>query len=56
MKMSKKVRYLTHGAVLAAVYVTLTHLQNLLFPNSASMAVQFRRRHGTVHLAHVAEP
>ena len=42
MKMSKKVRYLTHGAVLAAVYVTLTHLQNLLFPNSASMAVQFR--------------
>lgn len=40
--MKKKIRYLTHGAVLAAVYVTLTHLQNLLFPNSASLAVQFR--------------
>ena len=40
--MNKKIRYLTHSAVIAAVYVTLTHLQNLLFPNSASMAVQFR--------------
>ena len=40
--MNKKIRYLTHGAVLAAIYVTVTHLQNLLFPNSASMAVQFR--------------
>lgn len=40
--MNKNARYLTHGAVLAAAYVTLTHLQNLLFPNSASMAVQFR--------------
>lgn len=40
--MNNKARYLTHSAVIAAVYVTLTHLQNLLFPNSASMAVQFR--------------
>ena len=40
--MNKKVRYLTHSAVLAAVYVILTHLQNILFPNSASMAIQFR--------------
>lgn len=40
--MNKKVRNLTHGAVLAAIYVTLTHLQNIIFPNSATMAVQFR--------------
>ena len=40
--MRKRVRYLTHSAVLAALYVTLTHLQNFLFPNSTTMAVQFR--------------
>lgn len=40
--MNKKVRNLTHSAVLAAIYVTMTHLQNMLFPNSATMAVQFR--------------
>lgn len=40
--MNKKVRNLTYSAVLAAVYVTMTHLQNLLLPNSASMAIQFR--------------
>jgi uncharacterized membrane protein len=40
--MSKKVRDLTYSAVLAAAYVVLTHLQNILFPNSASMAIQFR--------------
>ena len=40
--MNKKVRNLTHGAVLAAIYVTLTHLQNIIFLNSATMAVQFR--------------
>ena len=40
--MNTKVRHLTQSAVLAAIYVTLTHLQNMLFPNSASMAIQFR--------------
>lgn len=40
--MNQKVRNLTHSAVLAAIYVTLTHLQNILFPNSATMAIQFR--------------
>ena len=40
--MNPKVRNLTRGAVLAAAYVTLTHLQNLLFPNSTTMAIQFR--------------
>ena len=40
--MGKKVRSLTRGAIVAALYVALTHLQNLLLPNSASMAIQFR--------------
>jgi uncharacterized membrane protein len=30
------------AAVIAGLYVVLTHLQNLIFPNSASMAIQFR--------------
>jgi uncharacterized membrane protein len=38
----KNVRYLTHGAILAAAYAALAHLQNLLLPGSASMAIQFR--------------
>lgn len=40
--MNKKTRYLVHAAVLAALYVVLTHLQNFLFPDSTTMAVQFR--------------
>ena len=40
--MRKNTRFLVQSAVIAAFYVVLTHLQNLLFPNSASMAVQFR--------------
>ena len=40
--MSKNVKFITHAALLAALYVALTHLQNLLLPNSASMAIQFR--------------
>jgi uncharacterized membrane protein len=40
--MRKNTRYLTHCAMIAALYVVLTHLQNLIFPNSASMAIQFR--------------
>ena len=40
--MRKKTRYLTHCAMIAALYVVLTHLQNIIFPNSASMAIQFR--------------
>lgn len=40
--MNKRIKYLTHGAILAAAYVALTHLQNLLLPGSASMAIQFR--------------
>ena len=33
---------LAHGALIAALYVVLTHLQNLIAPESASMAIQFR--------------
>ena len=40
--MNRKIRNMTHGAVLAAVYVALTYLQNALIPGSASWAIQFR--------------
>ena len=40
--MNKRVRQMAQAAVIAAMYVGLTHLQNLLIPNSASFAVQFR--------------
>ena len=37
-----KSRYLTQAAIIAALYAALTHLQNLLLPGTASMAIQFR--------------
>lgn len=40
--MRKNIRFLAHGAILAAVYAALTHLQNLLLPGSATWAIQFR--------------
>ena len=40
--MSKNVRHLTHGALIAAMYVALTYLQNFLIPGSATWAIQFR--------------
>ncbi len=40
--MNKRIRYLVHGALIAAMYVVLTHLQNLLVPNSASFPIQIR--------------
>ncbi len=40
--MNKKVRFLSHSALIAALYVALTHLQNLLLPGSATWAIQFR--------------
>ena len=33
---------LTHAAIIAALYAVLTHMQNLLFPGSASWAIQMR--------------
>ena len=40
--MSKHVRHLAHAAIIAALYAVLTHLQNLILPNSASFAIQMR--------------
>ena len=40
--MRKRTRFLAHSAVIAALYTVLCYLQNFIFPNSASMAVQMR--------------
>lgn len=40
--MNKKVRDTVYAAIIAALYVVLTHGQNILLPGSASMAIQFR--------------
>ena len=40
--MNKRVRQMVRAALIAGLYVVLTHLQNLIIPNSASMAIQFR--------------
>jgi len=40
--MKNRSRQLAHAALIAALYATLTHLQNLLLPGSASWAVQCR--------------
>ena len=40
--MKRNVKFLVHGAVIAALYVVLTYFQNILFPDSVSMAIQFR--------------
>ena len=40
--MNQKTKRITHAALIAAMYFALTHLQNLLLPNTATMVVQFR--------------
>ena len=40
--MRKNARMLAHAAIIAALYAVLTHMQNILVPNSASFAIQFR--------------
>lgn len=40
--MKKNTRYVVHGALIAALYVVLTHSQNMIFPDSTYMAIQFR--------------
>lgn len=40
--MKKNTRRLAHAALIAALYVALTYLQNLLLPGSATWAIQFR--------------
>ena len=40
--MHRNTRYIVHAAISAALYVVLTHMQNLLIPDSATWAIQFR--------------
>ena len=40
--MNRKTRFVVYAAVVAALYVVLTHLQNLLLPGSATWAIQMR--------------
>ena len=40
--MKSKARELTQGAIIATLYVVLTHAQNLLLPGSATWAIQMR--------------
>lgn len=40
--MKRNVKFLTQAALIAALYVALTHTQNLLLPGSATWAIQFR--------------
>ena len=37
-----QIRYWSHAAIIAALYAVLTHMQNILIPNSASFAIQCR--------------
>ena len=40
--MRKKATNLAHGAIIAALYIALTYLQNALIPGSTSWAIQYR--------------
>jgi len=40
--MHKHAKYIAYGALIAAMYAALTHLQNLLIPGSTTWAIQFR--------------
>ena len=40
--MNLKSRRIAHAALIAALYVVLTHIQNIILPNSTSMAIQCR--------------
>ena len=40
--MKRKTLFLTQSAIIAALYLVLPHFQNLIFPESTSMAIQFR--------------
>ena len=50
--MNKKTKMLAPGALIAAMYVALTYLQNFLLPGSASMAIQFRASEALCVLAY----
>jgi len=40
--MRKHANYIAYGALIAAMYAALTHLQNMLIPGSATWAIQLR--------------
>ncbi len=40
--MRRKTRFIAHAALLAALYMALTYLQNFLIPGSTTWAIQFR--------------
>ena len=40
--MKIRTRYLAHGAIIAALYAVLTHMQNILLPGTATWAIQMR--------------
>lgn len=40
--MNRKAKFIANGALIAALYVALTYLQNMLLPGSATWAIQFR--------------
>ena len=40
--MARNAKQIAYGAVVAALYVALTYLQNMLLPGSATWAIQFR--------------
>lgn len=40
--MYERIRNMARAAIIAAIYVVLTHMQNLLLPGSASWAIQCR--------------
>ena len=40
--MNQRIHYLTRGAIIAALYAVLCHLQNLILPGSATWAIQMR--------------
>ena len=42
---------MAHAAIIAAMYAVLTHLQNMIFPNSVNMAIQFRASEALAILA-----
>ncbi len=40
--MDRKAKTMAHGAMIAALYVVLTYYQNMILPDSATWAIQFR--------------
>ncbi len=51
--MSHSPRFIAQAALLAALYLTLTHLQNFILPGSASLAIQCRLSEALCVLAYL---